>query len=215
VKLKDLRNKHAGETIWVIGSGHSLNFIDPTFFDNKITVTVNFVGSLHGFTPDYLFSHYHKIFRDDFDKNTIGVTLQRDTLSHQEWEGTLPSNLIFNPHGYDLTHGANFNPYIHTPDEDSLVYGSSSLHGAMHLAAYLGARFVILVGADCGTIDGHHNISDYPNEYSDEYLRSVWIIYNNHHELMKRWIKQTYGCDVYSLNPFINLNLEGHKFEGV
>jgi len=32
---------------------------------------------------------------------------------------------------------------------------------------------------------------------------------------MKDWLAEKCGVTVYSLNPFINLNLEGHKFEGV
>jgi hypothetical protein len=31
---------------------------------------------------------------------------------------------------------------------------------------------------------------------------------------MKDWLVANYGVTVYSLNPFINLNLEGHTFTG-
>jgi hypothetical protein len=29
---------------------------------------------------------------------------------------------------------------------------------------------------------------------------------------MKRWLIENYGCNIYSLNPFVNLNLEGNNF---
>jgi hypothetical protein len=32
---------------------------------------------------------------------------------------------------------------------------------------------------------------------------------------MKEYLEQEYGVKTYSLNPFINLNLEGHTFGGV
>ena len=32
---------------------------------------------------------------------------------------------------------------------------------------------------------------------------------------MNEWLVREYGVTVYSLNPFVNLNLEGHRFEGV
>lgn len=226
MELIDLRGKHQGQTIYVIGSGSSLGFVNPLFFADKITITMNLVGKLHGFTPTYLFSHYHSGMREFLDKQSIGVTLERDTMSHQTWVGTKPRNVVFFPHGYDYCrasshdtcvnpHGENFDPFEHLPIQNSLVYGSSSLHGAMDLAGYVGARFVVLVGADCGTIDNQHRIPDYGNEETETVSRWVWSVYDRHHQRMKEWLKVTYGCDVYSLNPFINLNLEGHIFEGV
>ena len=227
MQLNDLKGKHRGQTVYVIGSGSSLGFIDPSFFADKITITMNLVGRVHKFTPTYLFSHYHSAMADLLDKDSIGVTLERDTLSHEVWQGDKPSNVIFFPHSYDYCrasshencqnpHGENFDPFNHPPVKNSLVYGSSSLHGAMDLAGYVGARFVMLVGADCGTIDGQHRIPNYgDNESTETYTRWVWSVYEKHGRRMKQWMKTTYDCDVYSLNPFINLNLEGHTFEGV
>jgi hypothetical protein len=79
----------------------------------------------------------------------------------------------------------------------------------MHLAAHLGASTIILVGADCGTLDGEHRVKDYPD--GDK----LWALYNKHHKLMKDWLEQNYSVKIHSLNPFINLNLEGHTFKGV
>jgi hypothetical protein len=215
MNLSDLKAKHSGETIWVLGSGSSLSFVDPAFFHNKITVAVNEVAGRHGITPTYLFSHYHMTFPEFLHPDSVGVTLERDTLTHQPWAESPLKNLIFFPHAYDQTHGESFDPYLHPPVEESLVYGSSSLHGAMHLAAFLGAKFIMLVAADCGTIDGQHRIADYPMEATERETKWIWSVYNKHHERMKHWLKETYSCDVYSLNPFINFNLEGHKFDGV
>jgi hypothetical protein len=98
--LSELAGKHQGETVWVTGSGHSLSFIDPKFFDDKVTVAVNLSASTHGFTPTYLFSHYHQVIADNLDPLSVGVTLERDTLSNQSVEGPakkcmfLPSHAI-------------------------------------------------------------------------------------------------------------------------
>jgi len=226
MELTDLKGKHEGHTVYVIGSGSSLGFIDPLFFADKITITMNLVGRLHGFTPTYLFTHYHNAITDMLDEQSIGVTLERDTLTHENWQGERPSNLVLFPQPYDYCrasshgncvnpHGENFDPFKHPPVDNSLLYGSSSLHGAMDLAGYVGARFVVLVGADCGTIDGQHRIPDYPDDHTETFTRWVWSVYDRHHKRMKEWLQTTYACDVYSLNPFINLNLEGHKFRGV
>jgi hypothetical protein len=44
--LEDLRGRHEGETIWVLGSGPSLNFIDPSFFADKTVVSTNFSATV-------------------------------------------------------------------------------------------------------------------------------------------------------------------------
>jgi hypothetical protein len=206
--LSELAGKHQGETVWVTGSGRSLSFVDAQFFDDKVTVAVNLSATVLGFTPTYLFSHYHQVTADHLHPKSVGVTLERDTLTNEPWKNP-PKNVCLYPHALDHPPGEGWDVYKTPPLPGSLVYGSSSLHGAMNLAAFLGARFVMLVGADCGTLDGEHRIGGYPDGHKP------WNIYEQHNRKLKQWLKENYGCDVYSLNPFINFNLEGHTFEGV
>ena len=67
----------------------------------------------------------------------------------------------------------------------------------------------MLVGADCGQIDGQDRVEGYVQG------DTLWALYNKHHKLMKDYLEQEYAVKIHSLNPFINLNLEGHKFAGV
>lgn len=211
--LKDLEGKHAGETIWVLGSGPTLNFIDPAFFDDKTVVTVNLVGITYGLKSFYAYSNYHCLdvegtFGSDL---TAAVMLARDTLTQKPWPGTPPDNVAFSEaHNYSPP-GSSWDPYKMPPPPGQIVYGSSSIHGATHLAAHLGAKTIILVGHDCGFIDNAQNVAHYAS-HTQAFSFPVW---NAHSIVLKRWLKENYGCDVYSLNPFINLNLEGHKFDGV
>ena len=210
MELIDLKNKHQGETIWVLGSGTTLSFIEPAFFDNKIVVSTNFSAQVAGVKAQYVFSHYHADTATLIEPSNYVVTLRRDTNTQNEWAGEIPDNLIFCDQDSYTPPGSTWNPITsHTPREDSLAYGSSSIHGAMHLAAWLGASFIVLVGADCGTLDGGDRIEGYPAGHSP------WALYNEHHRMMKTWLIEKYGLGVYSLNPFINFNLEDHTFKGV
>ena len=210
MELQELRGKHDGETIWVLGSGPSLNFIDPAFFADKTVVSTNFSAHTIGVTPQYMFSHYHSVSLKMMEHSGTVVTLACDTVSQQAWQGEKPSNLcLVELHNYQPP-GSNWNPLTsHKPGTGTLGYGSSSLHGAMHLAAHLGASHIMLAGADCGTLDGEHRVKGYPDSHK------LWELYNKHHKLMKDYLQQEYGVTTYSLNPFINLNLEGHTFQGV
>jgi hypothetical protein len=212
--LSDLENLHPGETIWVLGSGPSLNFIEPDFFDDKVCVTTNHVGVGYPLKSFYSYSNYHG---NELGELTFGnglivaVVLARDTLTRNSWPGELPDNVALSEADSYAPPGTSWDPYRMPPPEGQIVYGSSSIHGAIHLAAHLGAKNIVLVGADCGFIDEEINVSGYPLPMEDFSLR-VW---NEHTQVLKRWLGEKYGVRIHSLNPFINLNLEGHTFRGV
>jgi hypothetical protein len=89
---------------------------------------------------------------------------------------------------------------------DHLVCGPTSLHMGMHFAAYLGAKFIILAGADCGILDERDAIEGYAPGDPKPY--PVW-----EQQLPKVAKKlRSMGVGVMSLNPFVNLTLEGHSF---
>jgi len=162
-------------------------------------------------TADYVFSHYHSVARDMMLEGSVSVTLERDTVTQQPWSSGDWENMCLIPQDSFDPPGSSWDPFTRNPPKaGSLAYGSSSLHGAMHLAAHLGASHIMLVGADCGTIDDQHRVNGYPVDG-----HKPWELYNRHHKLMKDWLVENYDVGVYSLNPFINLNLEGHRFEGV
>ena len=91
--LEDLRGRNEGETIWVLGSGPSLNFIDPSFFADKTVVSTNFSAYTIGVTPQYMFSHYHSVSQKMMEHSGTVVTLGCYTLSQQAWQGEKPNNL--------------------------------------------------------------------------------------------------------------------------
>ena len=207
--LSDLQNLHEGETIWVLGSGPSLNFIIPEFFDDKLTVSTNFSAKAIGHKPDYVFTHYHEDAADLAEESGCVVTLARSFRDNLPFPESAHENIVLAEQNTHTPPGSSWNPLTtHPPRKDSVAYGSSSLHGAMHLAAHLGASFIILVGADCGSIDGEERVEGYvPGD-------TLWELYNKHHKLMKDYLEQNYPVKIHSLNPFINLNLEGHSFHG-
>jgi hypothetical protein len=212
MNLEDLRNRHSGETIWVLGSGSSVNFLNPTFFDDKVVVAANFAARTFGCRADYVFSNYHADVLKMVKEQSIFVTLAKHYKTKQNYPEPKPDKVVLIEHDFYDPPGAQWNPLTtHRPAPGSLVFGSSSIHGAIHLAAHLGASTIVLVGADCGVIDGQINVAGYPEPTQHESF-AVW---NAHTILLKQWLRENYGVNVYSLNPFTNLNLEGHTFSGV
>jgi hypothetical protein len=190
--------------------------LDPRFFKGKLVVSTNLGPVRFGIErPDYVFSHYHSVAVEALDLGLAVVTLARDTRSQEPWSGPWSDRLVLIPQDSYVGPSDAWDVFgRHAPRADSLAYGSSSLHGAMHLAAWLGAAHLVLVGADCGVLDGQVNLEGHSVLGGEGDTERILSLYNRDHLRMKEWLVANYGVTVYSLNPFINLNLEGHTFVG-
>jgi hypothetical protein len=205
--LETFKDLYKGETIWVLGSGGSLDFLTPSFFDDKVCIGVNFVGKTFNLLNYYTFSHYHGDSLEMSECSNYVFTPRKQHGNAEEWVGDVPDNIVlFETHTGQP--GASFDPYGKDAPVHGLMIGASSIHGAMHLAAYMGAKHIVLVGADCGKLNGRDRFGAYvPGD-------NPWELYNTQLIMLKRWLAEKFGCTVYSLNPFVNFNLEGVSFSG-
>jgi hypothetical protein len=208
--IDDYENLHEGETIYVLGSGATLDYLTPDFFDDKLTIAVNFVGSVFGLKGYYCFSHYHEDAQHEAKReDCIGAfTPEREHGTDGVFAGCAGNLTTFGSR--TGRPGSTFDPH----DKDwpvlsgQLTIGSSSIHGAMHLAAHMGAKFIVLVGADCGSLGGRDRVDGYVQG------ESHWALYEMHLRAMKQRLWDVYSCQVYSLNPFVNYSLEGVQYRG-
>lgn len=205
------KDAHKGETIWVLGSGSSLDYIPREFFADKLCVTVNRVGMTLELDEFYTVSHYHRdamlVAAQHPDQPIIvpEADLGASGPEAADREPTEPNIYRF-PTG-PQRFGA-FDPLTDWPtDPEQLVVGPTSLHMTMHFAAYLGAAHIVIVGADCGTLGDRSNFAGY--SIGDNPFQ-VWQRVLG---MVADQIRAT-GTSVHSLNPFVNFALEGHKFQG-
>ena len=66
-ELVEYKNKYKGQDIYVIASGKSLDFIEPDFFENKITIGINQVYKKINTT--YLVRKELKLSKEVIDNN--------------------------------------------------------------------------------------------------------------------------------------------------
>ena len=215
-KIKELKDKHKGEDIWVIAAGPSMNYVSPSFFDNKVTIGVNRV--CQKFDCDYLVAKDGRGF--SIIKESIS-NKSKIVLSKHE-SGNLHQNInSYDGEFYFFEHPSKPNEQ---PDlscigdgTDRIVVSYSTITSAIHLAAYIGAKNIIICGHDCGTLDGASTIHNYYDKirphHGSETAYVGWLgEIENHTVLVCNEITKKIGCNIHSLNPFINLNLEGHKY---
>jgi hypothetical protein len=198
--------------IYVLGSGTTLGYVRASFFDGKTVVSTNNAAAR----------------MDLYDRDCNLITHSHYHEDIYPLAEQYPNHLFYAPEGDQGFEGKperimpNVNFYPHPPTkfdfrvEESVklggfIVGSSSIHGSMHIAAVMGADTIILVGADCGMLDGMTNMEGYAsgNLVNDD--ARMWLDrWEQHLRMVKAWLQDHYGVEIYSINPFLNLNLEGH-----
>jgi hypothetical protein len=215
--ITGFKNIHKNKDVYVLGSGGSLNFIDPKFFYKKITVCVNEVGKTYLPTTKYVVTKYHpEAIKFAQQMPNTNVVVSRGSLGGPHYPA-LPVLKNLYTFDHNTNKDASTSVVADWPLEDGSLYVSwSSITSAMHFAAFLGAKNIIMVAHDCGELDDKSWVNGYVYDTWDETKIEEAKERNKKFEIqsiaVKGKLKQLYGCNVYSLNPFINYNLEGVKF---
>lgn len=224
--FKELKNKHKGEDIYVVGSGYSVNFFNKSFFENKIVIGINympmFIKSTYCFCKDFGTIEEFKLIMSMLDSCEGHPIL---IAPNEGWGGYRNPCVTKYEEGKDY-YICDVKPISSI---DSNAIGSDimcqtwiSASTAMCIANYLGAKNIILVGLDSGMLDGKSNINGYyPNKFCtyNESAGNQGIAYSDMgveaNIIALRNLLCNSGVNVYSLNPFINIGLEGHTYKKV
>lgn len=206
--ITELKNCHIGADIWVIAAAASMNYVQPDFFKNKITIGVNDV--FLKFPCTYL---VRKEAAGATEANKSGIPL---IISEYDCGNRNTSiNYAKDAWYFDHVNNGCTTMDLSVVGTDKIVVSYSTITSAIHIAAYMGAANIMICGHDGGMLDGQMTYKGYYSEnptYSTWYRGWVQQIMQQSVDLRNRLI-EVYGCQIYSLNPFIGFGLEGHKFE--
>jgi hypothetical protein len=194
--LTDLRHRHAGEQVWVCGSGPSMDWVTPDFFENKVVVAINEVGFNFGIKEFYTATNYsthHPVVAANVEANPDRIFVMPDmNLEAADMTAThigSGNHITFRPHK------PFWNPQTGWPtDPDVLVIGGTSSHLALHLACYMGASQVNLVGIDNGYINGQGNFKGYSGRVNSQGWSDQFPIVVNK-------LRELYGVRFFRLQP--------------
>jgi hypothetical protein len=222
-ELDDYKDCHKGGDIYILASGPSFDYIDPVFLSDKITIGINEIYKR--FKPTYLIRKDPSLLKQSLSENP--------STPHFISKGKFGDNNIENKMNLEKDESLANMPIVifdHEPNQkrvpaqlpkSGLVVSYSTITTAIHLAAHMGAKTILLIGHDCGTLDSKVNCANY---YTDQTYSLVWkqngeadyrrwvLEIEAHTIALKKLIKDAYGCSIHSINPFINFNLEGHKY---
>ena len=149
----ELKNKHEGEDIYILASGKSVDFFNEDFFENKIVIGVNQVYKK--IWCDYLVRKEVKFIKESLETDSIVIVSEYDSGNLNSGEQKLNTNKITHDNLYYFEHLDNLHSKIDTSvfGTDKIVVSYSTITSAMHIAAYMGAKNIILVGHGVSLIE--------------------------------------------------------------
>jgi len=212
--IAELRDRHKGADIYVVGSGVSLEFYDPEFFRDRIVIAINWVADRRPLPATYTLTKYHDCALANAVKYPDTDVAVSRHLYGNPYQPTIGTNLP-NLYAYDTKEGqvpgSTFNVERDWPTKaNQLVNSHSSITSGMHFAAYLGAANVFMVAHDGGKLDGRMHFEGY-RLVPDPNTTEAWLReFEEQSKTVKAELAKRYGVRVYGLLPFINAHLEGH-----
>lgn len=216
--IKELKDIHHDEDIYVVAAGASLDFIDESFFDGKIVIGINQVYKKY--RCDYLIRKEVKFIKPSLDTGAKVIVSEYDSGNKYRGIDALNTNKIEHENLYYFEHLENEHNKVDTSviGTDKLVVSFSTITSAIHLAAYMGAYNIYIVGHDCGTINGkstfkgyYDSIKDTPWQSWEQYKAWLKIIESQTIAVRNKLVKH-YQCNIVSINPFVSFNLENNIY---
>jgi hypothetical protein len=197
-----LKDAHRGRNVYVVGGGKSLDYYPKDFFKNKIVLAVNQASRIVPAT--YI---VRKEFSGHSDVPVIASRYVAGCIDAPE-----------NKADYIFEHRHNKLSTIDIagchPLGNKIIVSWSTITSAIHLAAFMGASNIFLVGHDCATLDGEQTAYGYYDGVSrltgeqsyDKWLSQI----APQTEYLRDYLQKWYKIPLVSLSPFIGLNNEGH-----
>lgn len=213
--LIELKNKHLNQDIYVIGSGASLGYIDSEFFENKIVICIN--NTINHIPTAKVMYLVAKEPNENVQKVAVKKQATIVMCKHHSGLNKNPLNKILFPDKTFI-----FNPAVdvikNKDNTESLERSSSTIVTGLHLAAFIGAKNIILIAHDCGSLNGQMHITGYDksNAVMKGKAYTHWMATQSIEKktlMAKANLKQFWNVNVYSLNPFINYGLEGNVYK--
>lgn len=205
-----------GQTVWVVAGGATSRYVAPGFFDGKPVVAVNYAAEALGLTRFHtVTNHWNDAARIATDYPGCPVITSEREQMPEEWQSglcaeELPETVLRVP-TVDQPYGF-YDVAQHWPSDGRFTLGPTSLHLAMHWAVHLGAAHLVIVGADCGAIDGDHHVPGYVGNLNGEPTHLHFGLWRRTLEQIAAKLRAD-GIGVHSLNPWVTPALEGHRYD--
>jgi len=219
INIKEVfKNYLPDSEIYIIAGGASMDYIDPSFFDNKITIGVNESFRKYKNCNFYLRKDGRVYQGFDIFDHIKTVSPKSKLIVSDYYGGAIewPKNewpeetMDYYYFEHVASHG-EMDFSVLEKDEDKLVMGIGICAIAIHFAAYMGAKNIILCGNDTGFIDNKDYFAEYGTYECPTSHTGTLSWTKDQTETVAQHFRNK-GLNIVSINPFVNFQLEGHYF---
>jgi len=175
----ELKDKHKGEVIAILGNGPSLKEADKSLIATMTTIGIN--ASPVFFDSDYLIM---------LDKTTVENRIKLVRRSRSIPFLPFPTGLLDEYHTYTNYQPRKHESQLSSDIKDGLRWSNTSIMPAINLAYVMGARAVILFGLDMNA--NNHFYKEKKKHVNDKYnveFPNIETIYKDFVSV-QHWIKE-------------------------
>jgi len=224
--ISNLKGKFAGEDVFILGSGSSMDYFPKGFFEGRTLVSVNLMWKF--FDLDYLICT-HRVHYEPIKAGVKCIVSENDLACDSK-----TSNVYDVPEEYWMFKEGHYTDFEYNlsriPHEDQFVIGGSTILCAMQIVAYMGAKTIVMCGCDTGILDGKTNFERYfletcgryqfemTEDAEEHYVKDFNEFFDRvHREKMqvRKALEKFYGVSIVSLSPFLDIRNDDHEIKTV
>lgn len=200
MRIQDLLGRHHGETIYIVGTGPSLRCVDLEFLRGHTTIGLNqawrHLATTYSITvhPELVLDYEYLHKKKPQDWATKWVIKKKPPMAHLPFD---------DPNFYVFDTSYKISTVTHRPT-DTLYLGEGVQTTAMDLAGRMGARFVVLVGCDGGSLAGDFHAHDQHVKWLGMQPKDQYALYRRTTAAVRKHLRKL-GVSVLTLSPFAGL----------
>lgn len=200
MRINSLYGRYAGGTIYVVGTGPSLRCLDLTFLKGQTTLGLN--QAWKHFSPTFSITVHPELVLQ------YEATKKHEDVSPTSWivkRKTPMEGLSLDDKRYHVFNTSYDIASVVTRPADTLYLGEGAQTCALDLAARMGARFVVLVGCDGGSLGGDFHAHDQHVRWLGMRPDDQYALYRRTTAAVRKRLRPL-GVAVMTLSPFIGVN---------
>lgn len=201
MRIATLTDRHKGETVFVIGTGPSLRCLDLEFLKGQTSIGLN--QSWRHLASTYQLTVHPELMLDYKRAHTTDPKLWKTKWVTKKKHPVADISLDDADH-YVFETDYAIDTVTRRP-ADTLYLGEGVQTTALDLAARMGARFVVLVGCDGGSLGGDFHAHDQHVRWLGMRPNDQYALYRRTTAAVRKRLRAL-GVSVLTLSPFIGVN---------